>query len=328
MSPWSRSTPPRCPRRPGGRQAKGVTSLYLAFKSPESTVEVRHPVLLFVAKVKADAVARDGELGDKRRVRWVFGAPSGWSGDRRRAYADLLRSAGLQHVDVVPESRAAMLYARESMDITIGQDQLSGSIVVTDVGSSTTDFTRVLGYHTGPPIDTGVQLGAGLIDRTILERQLERHSERKALEELLHNNRLLRLRLELLCREVKEMYFRTDPSRFADDPDATVGGVHRVQIDKKSFYFDIELTAADMEAVLDAPSPVSRAAPGGRRFATPWTRSPKRWAGSRTPYCSPEGHRACTSCRSRPGRCSARTECCSAWNQRWRSPADWPWRAG
>lgn len=237
-------------------EAKGVTSLYLAFKSPEfDREEVRHPVLLFVAKVKADAVARDGELGDKRRVRWVFGAPSGWSGDRRRAYADLLRSAGLQHVDVVPESRAAMLYARESMDITIGQDQLSGSIVVTDVGSSTTDFTRVLGYHTGPPIDTGVQLGAGLIDRTILERQLERHSERKALEELLHNNRLLRLRLELLCREVKEMYFRTDPSRFADDPDATVGGVHRVQIDKKSFYFDIELTAADMEAVLDAPQP-------------------------------------------------------------------------
>jgi hypothetical protein len=188
-------------------------------------------------------------------VRWVFGAPSGWSAELRLAYADLLRSAGLQHVDVVPESRAAMLYARESREVTISQGQLAGSMLVVDLGSSTTDFTRLLSYHTGPPIDTGVQLGAGLIDRTILERQLAQHPEREALEELLHNDRKLRLRLELLCREAKETFFRTDPSRFADNPEATVGGTKKVRVAKRSFYVDIELTAADMEAVLDTPQP-------------------------------------------------------------------------
>ncbi|MET7606614.1 hypothetical protein ABZS96_29785 [Streptomyces avermitilis] len=237
-------------------EARGVTSLHLAFKSPELHLEeVRRPILLFVAKVTADAIARDTELSGPRTVRWVFGAPSGWSAELRNAYAALLTSAGLQQVDVVPESRAAMLYARETREVAIGGDQLAGSMLCVDCGSSTIDFTRIHDYRTGPPIDTGLQLGAGLIDRTILELQLERHPEREALEELLQKDRLLRLRLELMCREVKEAYFRTDPGRFADDPEATVGGVYPVKLDKRSFYFDIELTAADMETVLNTPQP-------------------------------------------------------------------------
>ncbi|MFE7032444.1 Hsp70 family protein [Streptomyces sp. NPDC057621] len=236
--------------------ARGVTWFDLGFKSPEvDREEVRRPVLAFVAKVSADAVARDRELDGRYPVRWVFGAPSGWSAELRRAYATMLKSAGLQHVDVVSESRAAMLYARESDKVTVSRDQLAGSMLVVDMGSSTTDFTHVLRRHAGPPIDSGLQLGAGLIDRTILERQLRDHPEREALEELLHNDRQLRLRLELRCREAKERFFRTDPGRFADDPDATVGGYEKVHVGKRAFFLEIELNATEMDVVLDTPQP-------------------------------------------------------------------------
>ncbi|WP_406175894.1 Hsp70 family protein [Streptomyces sp. NBC_00996] len=236
--------------------ARGVTSLYLAFKSPEIDCDdVRTPVHLFVDKVGRDARERDQDLAGSRPVRWVFGAPSGWDAALRRSYATLLGQAGLTDVEVVPESRAAMLYARDSGEVSLEKERLGGSVLVIDLGSSTADFTSVLSYHTGPPIDTGVQLGAGLIDRTILERQLDRHPMGDALREALHDSRFERLRLELLCREAKETFFRTDPSRFTDDPEATVGGMRKVATRTGDVYFEVELTAAEMTAVVDAPQP-------------------------------------------------------------------------
>ncbi|MGW3037427.1 Hsp70 family protein [Streptomyces sp. NPDC001178] len=237
-------------------EARGVTSLYLAFKSPEiDRDDVRTPVHLFVDKVGRDARERDQDLTGSRPVNWVFGAPSGWDADLRRAYAELLGRTGLPNVEVVPESRAAMLYARDSGEVRVEAGQLEGTVLVVDLGSSTADFTSVFGHRTGPPIDAGVQLGAGLIDRTILERQLDRHPMRDALRETLQDSRFERLRLELLCREAKETFFRTDPSRFVDDPEATVGGTRKVATRTGNAYFEVELTAAEMTAALDAAQP-------------------------------------------------------------------------
>ncbi|MFI2238751.1 Hsp70 family protein [Streptomyces chrestomyceticus] len=237
-------------------EARGVTSLYLAFKSPEiERDEVRIPIRLFVEKVGRDARERDQDLSGARPVRWVFGAPSGWGDELIGVYGELLSQAGLTDVEVVRESRAAMLYARDSGEVQIERDQLGGCVLIADIGSLTTDFTGVFGYQTGPPIDAGVQLGAGLIDRTILERQLSRHPLADALRETLQDSRFERLRLELLCREAKETFFRTDPSRFVDDPEATVGGTRKVVTRAGNAYFEVELTAAEMEAVLDTPQP-------------------------------------------------------------------------
>ncbi|MFJ8630204.1 Hsp70 family protein [Streptomyces sp. NPDC093568] len=236
--------------------ARGVTSLYLAFKSPEiDRDDVHTPIRLFVDKVCGDACERDQDLAGSRPVRWVFGAPSGWDAELRRSYGALLKQAGLSDVEVVPESRAAMLYARDSGEVQAGQDQLGGNVLVVDLGSSTADFTSVLSYSAGPPIDTGLQLGAGLLDRTILDRQLEQHPMNDALRETLQESRFERLRLELLCREAKETFFRTDPSRFVDDPEATVGGMRKVATRAGNAYFEVELTAAEMEAVINTPQP-------------------------------------------------------------------------
>ncbi|MPY56351.1 Hsp70 family protein [Streptomyces spongiae] len=236
--------------------ASGVTSLYLAFKSPEiDRDDVRTPIHLFVDKVGRDARERDQDLSGRRTVRWVFGAPSGWDKELRRSYAELLGQAGLGDVEVVPESRAAMLYARDAGEVQVEQGQLGGTVLVIDLGSSTADFTSLLGYQTGPPLDTGLQLGAGLIDRTILERQLDRHPMNEQLQEILQESRFERLRLELMCREAKETFFRTDRSRFVDDPEATVGGVRKMPTRSGSVYFEVELTAAEMDAAVNAPQP-------------------------------------------------------------------------
>lgn len=241
-----------------GRDAadRAATGLQLAFKSPElDREEVRRPTTLFVRKVSEDAVERDQDLNGARPVRWFFGAPSGWNRELRGEYAALLRTAGLPQVDVVPESRAALLYARESGEVKIDTGRLSGAVLVVDLGSSTTDFTAVLGRRTGPPLDTGLPLGAGLIDRTILEQQLDRNPQGAELREFLQEERSVRLILELMCREVKENFFRTDRSKFAADPEATVGTIHRVKTRGGVLHFDIELTAGDMAAVLDTPQP-------------------------------------------------------------------------
>jgi hypothetical protein len=235
-------------------EAIGITSLYLGFKGPElDRDEVRRPVRLFVDRIRDDVVSRS-MLPKARRSRWVFGAPSGWSPNLRREYATLLKGVGLDDVEVTPESRAALLYARETAELTVSRGQLAGVVLIVDIGSSTTDFTSVVG-HKDRPIDQGTRLGAALIDRTILAHVLANHPDRDLIEEVLQDDRFERLRLELTCRQAKEAFFRTDPNRFVADPNAKVATIRKVTTPRRTVYFEVELSAADMDEVLNAPQP-------------------------------------------------------------------------
>lgn len=51
--------------------------------------------------------------------RTVVGCPAGWGEGRREQYAALLESAGFPNVSVVPEPRAAFLYARMRVDCAL-----------------------------------------------------------------------------------------------------------------------------------------------------------------------------------------------------------------
>jgi len=235
-------------------EARGVTSLFLAFKSPQIERDaVRRPVQLLVGGIRDDVTGR-GLVPPNGAVRWTFGAPSGWSAELRTAYGELLRSAGLARVDVVPESRAALLYARESGEVTLDPDQLHGGVLIVDVGSSTTDITFVDGLRMRP-VDRGSQLGAGLIDKTILRRAIDEHPQRAEVQELLHEDRFERLRLELHCRQVKEAFFRVDPGRWAANPHETVIRTRSIVGRRGKIYFNVELSAADMAEVLATPQP-------------------------------------------------------------------------
>lgn len=234
---------------PGGK-------LYLGFKSRAlDQPGVRRPMELFASKVRDDLVAA-GKIGEPaQEVRWVFGAPSGWSSTLRENYAKLLRASGFTHVEVVPESRAAMLYARDAGETGVRLDagQIAGRVLIVDLGSSTTDFTIVEGRR-DRPTDLGTELGASLIDRTICERVLAEHEKREELDDAIHRDRNLRLKLELACRKAKEAFFRLDP-KLAAAPGASVFHTVRVDTADGRILVNIELTQSDIESILDTPLP-------------------------------------------------------------------------
>jgi hypothetical protein len=234
--------------------ALGVDSLYLAFKSPQlERPEVRHPVELFVGRIRDDVVG-NSPVPANGDAKWVFGAPSGWSATLRTDYRSVLGVVGFGDVEVVPESRAALLYARDSEEVSVSAGQIAGTVLICDLGSSTSDFTYVTGFRM-QPVDRGTQLGAHLIDKTIRDRAIATSPQRAELEELIHEDRFWRLRLELLCRQAKEAFFRTDPGRFVANPGETVIRTRRIETRHGRLYFTVELSADDMREVLDTPQP-------------------------------------------------------------------------
>ncbi len=76
--------------------------------------------------------------------RTVVGCPAGWGDGRREQYAALLESAGFPNVSVVPEPRAAFLYARHARGLRVSPELMKKSAMVIDIGSSTTDFAYIV----------------------------------------------------------------------------------------------------------------------------------------------------------------------------------------
>ncbi|MFR5797147.1 MAG: hypothetical protein ACLUI3_17480, partial [Christensenellales bacterium] len=79
--------------------------------------------------------------------RTVVGCPAGWGDGRREQYAALLESAGFPNVSVVPEPRAAFLYARHARGLRVSPELMKKSAMVIDIGSSTTDFAYIVDGH-------------------------------------------------------------------------------------------------------------------------------------------------------------------------------------
>ncbi len=161
--------------------------------------------------------------------RFVIGCPSGWSQEERESYKQLLAACLPNEVTVVKESRAAFMEAKESNLFDI--KQLQESLLVIDIGSSTTDYT-IVNSMSDNPIDFGYNLGASLIDKEILKTTLECHRQYREgreeilrLREVLSDEEILQLeeiselenifeqepvhknRCELKCRKAKEEYF-------------------------------------------------------------------------------------------------------------------------
>lgn len=233
--------------------ARDVSAFYLAFKSPDIDDEsVRRPVALFVGRL-VEALRESGDIAYDGDVRWVFGAPSGWSRELRARYELMLASFGLAGVEVIPESRGALLYARDAGEVEVEPDRLAAGVLIVDIGSSTTDYTSVVSLRATPLDDGNPYLGAALIDREILRRVLAAHPERARLEELVHDSPADRRRLELICRRSKEEYYSTPAEHFVADPGLRVGTIGSVPTRDGELLFDARVSKADMDAVVGAP---------------------------------------------------------------------------
>lgn len=162
------------------------------------------------------------------------------------------------------ESRAALLYARDSGEVNVTGRRITEGVMIADIGSSTTDYTFVTDLAQQPVDHGNVDLGAALIDKEIMRRAIERHPEGDKLATRLAGDPHSARKLELACRESKEKFFRTRREELAASG-KRVGLYHPVELATGAeFVLDLRLSVADMDAVLDAPQPTLN----GRSWAT------------------------------------------------------------
>ena len=219
-----------------GRNPEGLN---VAFKSPRlKDHETRHPTKLFVQRI-VEMLIEERKIAGGAESLFVVGCPSGWRGTVRRDYEALLQEAGMQQVRVLAESRAAFLAARDSLDIPL--DDLKGSVLIIDIGSSTTDFTAVV-HMEEKSVDFGSnELGAGILDKIILERSLNAE-----LRELFEAYPQYQAQCLLFSREVKESYFNSN------NTEETPAEIFK-RVSEKRIPFDVEIGNSDMDEILATP---------------------------------------------------------------------------
>lgn len=165
----------------------------------ESIVE---PTRLFTQNLM-QGLKDEKKIQGPKQSRFIVGCPSGWSPAVRADYADVFHAGGLRTVRIVPESRAALMTALEQGYLSL--EAAKSSVLIVDVGSSTTDFTYC---HDLDAEDVGHnELGSGLLDTEIFWINLERQKHRRKIEKLIHKYPHYRPVMEYWCRLAKEQYF-------------------------------------------------------------------------------------------------------------------------
>jgi hypothetical protein len=230
-----------------------VRRLWFGFKCPRfDDPQTRTPMLAFVRRIVSDLVD-NGTISDPAKLNWVFGMPSGWTAEHRRKYTALLKEAGLPNATVIAESRAALLYARDSGEVAVSDQRILQQVLIVDIGSSTTDYTHVRELSERAVDHGNVDLGASLIDKQIAQLAIDRHPDGAQFRDLLAIDPHADRKLELACRETKETFFRTRRAELLAR-NARVGSLYPVELSSgEEKVLDLRLSVADMDAVLDAP---------------------------------------------------------------------------
>ncbi|MFE1746334.1 Hsp70 family protein [Coleofasciculus sp. H7-2] len=226
----------------------GVTQLKIAFKQkphndPNYRETLRNFIETYYRLLKESKQIEGGETSQ-----FYVGCPSGWSVDEREEYQKLLKESGIPLLSVVPESRAAFMQAKEAGKLSY--DKLKSSVLIVDIGSSTTDFTLVKSLHE-IPIDFGSNaLGASLIDKAIFARTLANHEEKALLERVLEAYPHHQARCELACRKAKEDYFSNE--QVYSHPQSFARGFESIN---EQIYFVPQVNKAIMDEILNHPLP-------------------------------------------------------------------------
>ncbi|HYR08625.1 MAG TPA: Hsp70 family protein, partial [Longimicrobium sp.] len=226
----------------------GVRDIRIGFKA-RPPGDPGYPVTLrdFVSEYHR-LILQGGQVSGEDEICYFVGCPSGWSADEVRDYERMLHEAGLPHVRVVRESRAALLQAKESGRVTPAQ--LVSSVLVIDVGSSTVDVSHVHGGLQDEKLDAGMDLGAALIDRLIFSHTVAHSPRPQALATVLDDpaHHDVRTRCEFACRKAKESFFADEEAytRFGHAAPATTVtcGEHA---------FTPQVTARRMDEILALP---------------------------------------------------------------------------
>ncbi len=139
---------------------------------------------------------------------FYVGCPAGWDANTRELYREIFERAGYPPVKIISESRAALISACQSRHLQVGYDILSKSMLVVDIGSSTTDFAYVNnGRETAIQTAGEVRLGGGLMDEMLLEECIKRSSHEEKLREIFSQSSAWKHYCEFAVRRLKEKYF-------------------------------------------------------------------------------------------------------------------------
>ncbi|MDJ0555323.1 MAG: rod shape-determining protein [Microcoleaceae cyanobacterium MO_207.B10] len=237
------------------RQAD-VQSLEISFKKKPSTCNdsQKQNIHDFVAEVYKKLI-ENKNIEEVTKSYFFVGCPSGWQTAEKNAYQQMMTEAGLKNVSIVQESRAALMHAKErqpsdSKDANktrIQPSDLAKSVLVIDIGSSTTDFTWVINRDDNP-IDCGLNLGASLIDKEIYRRTLDTHPNKEELEQIFQEYPFFIHRCEHACRCNKEEYFR-DVDGYKNNHFVNAK-YERIQ---NKFIFDPQVNYQIIEEILNQP---------------------------------------------------------------------------
>ena len=234
-------------------QASGLDWLKVRFKSrylvdPEGAGKAIEQF----AKAVLEILQNDGRMDSAETAFFFIGCPSGWSREVRRAYREHFVRAGMVNCEVISESRAAFMFARESGELRVSDDLLTRPTLIIDAGSSTTDFTYVadLNEKSLRASDFGeVTLGGGLIDRLILDMNIGKSPESGAIAEILDRYPAYAARCEFEARRVKEMYF-TQQARGGSMP---CGSAVKIYAGRMPLTLDISVSDEEMKSILRRP---------------------------------------------------------------------------
>ncbi|MEJ6480929.1 Hsp70 family protein [Nostoc punctiforme UO1] len=226
----------------------GVTQLTISFKQkPNNDPKYRETISTFVATYYR-LLKESKQLEGGESSYFYIGCPSGWSVSDRTEYQKLLQEAGIPQLNVVPESRAAFMQAKEAGKLEY--DKLVASVLIVDIGSSTTDFTLVKSLEE-IPIDFGSNtLGASLIDKAIFAQTLANHEQKALLEKVFKEYPHHQARCELACRKAKEDYFSNE--QLYSDPESFARGFESIN---EQIYFIPQVNKLMMEEILNQPLP-------------------------------------------------------------------------
>jgi molecular chaperone DnaK (HSP70) len=226
----------------------GVSQLKISFKQkPNNDPNYRKTISKFLETyyrlLKESKQIEGGETS-----RFFVGCPSGWSVSDREEYQKLLKESGVPLLSVIPESRAAFMHAKEAGKLDY--DKLKSSVLIVDIGSSTTDFTLVKSLHE-IPIDFGSNaLGGSLIDKAIFARTVANHEDKALLERVFEQYPHHQARCELACRKAKEDYFSNEV--LYTHPQTFARGFESIN---EQIYFIPQLNKAIAQEILNRPLP-------------------------------------------------------------------------
>ena len=229
---------------------ENINDLNIGFKNFELDNEnVRKPITQFASKIK-EILIENKKINGYNQTGFIIGCPAGWSTEVREKYKKLFVDAGFNNVLIVPESRAAFIWAKQSV-LEVSDEVLSGSVLVIDCGSSTTDFTYISNLkHLN--VDFGHnKLGAGLIDEVILDYMINKSDANRSLLSIFTNHRTQRLKAKIQCRKVKEKYFSNE-DRWTTQ---SINSIQRIHANPPK-YFEISMSKYEMDEIINTTIPV------------------------------------------------------------------------